>query len=110
MFTKILFCLLFIVVAFVGHSQAPASTYPFDLTILARQASYTDTIMPTGKAGKFIYINTKTGKRAFNTIYESASPFVKNAAVVSVGGKYGIIDRTGKWLVKPYACSFILPS
>ncbi|KGO85237.1 hypothetical protein Q765_17230 [Flavobacterium rivuli WB 3.3-2 = DSM 21788] len=96
--------------SFLGHSQDLRSTLPFDLTILERQAIYADDIMPKGKAGKFIYINTKTGKAAFKGIYDSAYPFVKNAAVVVVDGKHGIIDRTGKWLVKPFVCAFVLPS
>lgn len=77
MFTKTLLCLLFTVLPFVSHSQIPASTYPFDLTILERQATYADIIMPTGKAGKFTYINTKTGRPAFKGIYDCAYPFVK---------------------------------
>lgn len=101
---------MFIVISIVGYSQDLRSTLPIDLTILERQAVYADGIMPKGKAGKFIYINTKTGEAAFKGIYDSAYPFVKNAAVVVVGGKHGIIDRTGKWLVKPYGCAFVLPS
>ena len=96
--------------SFLGHSQDLRNTLPFDLTILERQAIYADDIMPKGKANKFIYINTKTGKAAFKGIYDSAYPFVQNAAVVVVGGKHGITDRTGKWLVKPYVCAFVLPS
>lgn len=94
----------------MGYCQDLRSTLPFDLTILERQAVYADDIMPKGKAGKFIYIDTKTSKQAFKGTYDSAYPFVKNAAVVAVGGKYGIIDRNGKWLVKPSVCAFVLPS
>lgn len=101
---------MFILISFAGNSQNLRSIYPFNLTILERQAVYADDIMPKGSAGKFIYINTKTGKQAFKGIYDGAYPFVKNAAVVVVDGKHGIIDRTGKWLVKPYVCAFVLPS
>jgi hypothetical protein len=110
MLSKNLYYTLFIVISFVGYCQDLRSTLPFDLTILERQAVYADDIMPKGKAGKFIYIDTKTGKQAFIGIYDSAYPFVKNAAVVAVGGKHGIIDRTGKWLIKPFVCAFVLPS
>lgn len=94
----------------MGYSQDSRSTLPFDLNILERQAIYADDIMPRGKAGKFTYINTKTGKPAFKGTFDVAYPFVKNAAVVVVGGKHGIIDRSGNWLIKPYVCAFVLPS
>ncbi len=110
MFSKNLFCLFLSVISFIGFGQDFRKTLPFDLSILERQAAYPDDVMPKGKAGKFTYVNTKTGKPAFSGTFDSAYPFVKNAAVVVVGGKHGIIDRTGKWLVKPYVCAFVLPS
>jgi hypothetical protein len=46
------------------------------------------------------YIN-KNGHQAFSAVFASATDFEEGIARVKVSGKYGLIDRTGNFILKP---------
>jgi hypothetical protein len=50
--------------------------------------------------GKWAYLNGN-GNLATNFVYDYASDFHHGQAIVSVGGKFGIIDSTFHWIIKP---------
>ena len=50
--------------------------------------------------GKYSYINTN-GYRAIGITFDDAKMIIGNQAVVAEKGKYGIIDSTGKYILKP---------
>ncbi len=53
-----------------------------------------------GATGKFGYVSER-GQIVVKPIFEQAFMFAHGRAVVVVGGKGGLIDRTGKFVVKP---------
>lgn len=52
------------------------------------------------KDGVFTYLNRR-GKDWFGKNFTAAAPFFKGLAIVGVGGKKGVIDRAGNWVIKP---------
>lgn len=74
---------------------------PFERNELLLRAVYNDTIMPRYVDGAFYYINPKTGKKRFETGFETAYPFNHKGAVVKIDGKYGLIDAYGNYVVMP---------
>jgi outer membrane protein assembly factor BamD (BamD/ComL family) len=49
--------------------------------------------------GKYIYIDKFSGKTLINSVYDKASLFENNQAIVMQNGKYGVIDESGKTIV-----------
>ncbi|MBS1573149.1 MAG: WG repeat-containing protein [Bacteroidetes bacterium] len=72
--------------------------------------NFNDGLAFTTRSNGHITCIDKKGKVKFTlTDVESASEFSENFAVVSVAGKYGYIDNTGKYIIKPqfdYAANF----
>lgn len=52
------------------------------------------------KAGVFTYFNRR-GKPAFRKNFTSAKAFSKGRAIVGMGGRQGVIDTSGRWVIKP---------
>lgn len=54
----------------------------------------------SGPAGKWFYVDAM-GQQAIDFSYEVAGDFSEGRAAVRSGGKWGIIDTEGRWVVKP---------
>ena len=52
------------------------------------------------KDGKFGFV-TEQGKVVIPLIYDEALAFAEDRAAISVGGKWGFIDKNGNEIVKP---------
>ncbi len=60
-----------------------------------------DSLMPIGKSRVFKYVNIHTHKQAVDEQFEEAYPFSQGYGLVKAKGKYGIIDRNGKYILNP---------
>ncbi len=49
--------------------------------------------------GKYIYIDKFSGNTLISSVYEKATLFENNQAIVTQNGKYGVIDESGKTIV-----------
>ena len=49
--------------------------------------------------GKYIYVDKFSGNTLINSVYDKASIFENNQAIVIQNGKYGVIDESGKTIV-----------
>ena len=59
------------------------------------------TLMPYLKVnGKFIYVDSSTMKPAFDKEFDEAYSFAEDIACVSLNGKFGYIDKTGKTIIE----------
>lgn len=56
---------------------------------------------------RYIFINT-SGKNAFETYYQKATPFVDGFSIIKHQGKYGMIDKEGYFRIQP-SYDFIKP-
>jgi hypothetical protein len=89
------------------YPQPAVSGLPFDTPALQALSQYKEEIMPTFINGKFYYVNVKTGKKAFVQGFDAAYPFGgENFAIVKAAGKYGVINKNGKYTVSPRYKSF----
>jgi len=78
----------------------------FDRGELIMRATYNDSIMPRYIDRTFYYINPKTGKKIFETGFETAYPFNGKCAIVKQHGKCGLIGLDGAYIVNPEYDSF----
>lgn len=60
-----------------------------------------ETILPQLREGKFVYVDPQTGKQKFRGEYDAAYPFNGDFALAVKDGREGIINRKGKWVIKP---------
>lgn len=51
-------------------------------------------------SNRFGYINTE-GKMTISEQFDEAMPFKEDRAIVSQNGLYGVIDKSGNWVVEP---------
>lgn len=63
--------------------------------------SYNNVLLPKRLGGQFVYIDATTGKQKFKDVFEKAYPFNGQFALVEQGGKQGIINQSGRWVIKP---------
>ena len=80
----------------------PPKTFAIDAEYdLARPFSTTDHLAVVAKGKKYQYLKPD-GTAAFGGVeYEYAGPFIQGVARVRKGGKFGLIDATGKVAVAP---------
>lgn len=86
--------------------------YPFkyrELEEFSRTMNVNDSLKPTYIDGSFVYIYLNKPKQINKSHYEEAYPYQKNHAVVKQNGKYGIIDRQGKFVITPIYTDFYIP-
>lgn len=57
--------------------------------------------LPKKQGSHFIYIDTETGKQKPKGMFDKAYPFNGQYALVEQAGKQGVINLSGKWVVKP---------
>lgn len=84
---------------------------PFDFRNLEQTSAislFNDSIKPFFNEGEFYYQNTGSKKIFFKNGFEEAYPFCKGYAIVKVHDKYGVIDRTAKFVVQPEYTDFYL--
>lgn len=74
--------------------------YPIWLLLLYLSADAQVSLIPFNKGGKFGYLGLD-GTSRLPAAYESADIFLGGVGVVSINGKYGVIDERGNWIVKP---------
>ncbi|MEW5950270.1 MAG: WG repeat-containing protein [Elusimicrobia bacterium] len=58
-------------------------------------------LIPSCEKGKCGYIDDISGKKEIAFSYDAARPFSKDSAAVLKKGLWGLIDKKGKWIVKP---------
>ena len=63
--------------------------------------SNNETILPQKQNGWFVYIDATNGKQKFKNTYEKAYPFNGPLALVEQEGRQGIINQSGRWVIKP---------
>lgn len=106
---KNLLVMLFVITGLRASAQSDNSVpnylkdAPFDFRNLEESAKvsiWNDTIKPLFINGKFYYKNTLS-KKTITTGFDEAYPFCKGYAVVKINGRYGIIDKVGKVIIKP---------
>lgn len=60
-----------------------------------------EVLLPKKQAGQFVYIEAANGRQKFKDIFEKAYPFNGQFALVEQGGKQGIINQSGRWIIRP---------
>ena len=59
------------------------------------------TYLPKKQGAHFIYVDANSGKQKPKGEFDKAFPFNGQLALVEQGGKQGIINQSGRWVVKP---------
>ena len=96
--------LLFTRLLCTGQEIPESNKYPFNIKYLAFAAAglaENDTLIPVQKKTKYYYINSYTNADVFNRCFDEAYPFYNGYGLVKYNGKYGIIDRTGQFIISP---------
>ncbi|MDR0659953.1 MAG: WG repeat-containing protein [Prevotellaceae bacterium] len=60
-----------------------------------------EVFLPKNQNGYFVYIDTRTGKQKPKGEFDKAYPFNGQFALVVKEGKRGIINQSGRWVIKP---------
>ncbi len=60
-----------------------------------------EALLPQKQTGWFVYIEAANGRQKFKDIFEKAYPFNSQFALVVQDGKQGIINQSGRWVIKP---------
>lgn len=63
--------------------------------------STNEAALPKKMMGHFVYVDAATGKQKFKGEYDVAYPFNGQLALVVSEGKRGVINQSGRWVVKP---------
>lgn len=65
------------------------------------QTSTNETKLPRKQEGHFVYIETSSGKQKPKGEFDKAFPFNGQFAQVEQNGRRGIINQSGRWVIKP---------
>jgi len=96
----ILFLFLVANGSWVFGQQSERNKYPFDIKSLELLSGGKDSIIAVYTNNGFKYINSFTGDTVIKQSFEIAYPFYRGFALVKKDGKYGVLDKYGKFKVK----------
>ncbi len=65
-------------------------------------------ILPIQQEGEMYFLDVNKNEKLFLKGFDIAYPFFKSGALIKLDGKYGIIDRNGKFLIQPTYKTFEL--
>lgn len=100
---KLILVCLFLPLASFGQ-LTNNTLYPFDEKLLnefSYELSRNDSIIPVYKNGSYQYINSYTLTPHITTLFDLAYPFHDGYGLVKRDGKYGIIDKIGRYIIEP---------
>ncbi|MHA7058825.1 WG repeat-containing protein [Aquimarina sp. M1] len=81
----------------------------FKIDVLIAQLPYADNeVKTTFENGLMYYRNTQDNTKLFSKGFDVAYPFFYKNAIIKQDGKYGIIDKTGAFLIEPLYDDFEL--